>query len=127
MTSLPSAGDYSAETAMYPPLTVVDVLAEQATVTGAYSNRALLDINDACVRLAVFDRAYRWHRHPASDEFFLVVEGCLEVELADGSSLTLGPWQSVVIPAGIVHRTSARGRTVNLTVETQHCLTEFLD
>lgn len=127
MSTLPSADAYASQTARYEPLTVIDVLAEQAAVLARYSNQPLLDINAACLRLAVFEECYRWHRHPSSDELFLVVEGALEIDLENGRCLVLGPWQCAVIPAGTVHRTRAQGRTVNLTVEEQHCVTEFLD
>jgi mannose-6-phosphate isomerase-like protein (cupin superfamily) len=70
---------------------------------------------------------YPWHSHPHSDELFLVVEGCLIIELSDGRSLTLEPWQAVTIPAGTVHRTRADVRTVNLCFEELATETVFLD
>jgi mannose-6-phosphate isomerase-like protein (cupin superfamily) len=127
ITKLPSANEYAAETAAYSALTIVDILAEQSVVTEAYRNQVLVDVNDSCMRLAVFEEEYRWHHHPESEELFLVVEGKLEIDLADGRCLSLAPWQSVVIPAGTVHRTRAVGRTVNLTFEKQHTLTVFVD
>jgi len=123
----PSADDYSAEKARHPPLTVVDIRAEQAAVTEAYRNQVLLDVNSDCLRLAVFEGEYRWHHHPESDELFVVVAGTLQIDLADGRRLELGEWQSVVIPAGTVHRTRAVGRTVNLTYEQRAARTEFVE
>lgn len=124
---LPSANEYSAQVAGHPALTIVDVLAEQAAIADPYRNQVLVDVNDGCVRLAVFEGEYRWHHHPDSDELFLVVQGALEIDLADGHRLQLAPWQCVVIPAGTVHRTRAIGRTVNLTFEKQHARTVFVD
>jgi mannose-6-phosphate isomerase-like protein (cupin superfamily) len=126
-TSLPSAESYANEPVRHPPLTVVDVAAEQRAVTDAYRNVVLSRVNTSCVRLAVFHGEYRWHHHPTSDELFLVVEGRLEIDLADGPTLALGPWQSVVVPAGVVHRTRAVGRTVNLTFEALGAETVFVD
>src|SRR5713226_10346084 len=74
-------------------------------------------VNDSCLRLAVFDEAYRWHYHPTSDELFITVEGCLAIDLADNRELQLRPWQCVTIPAMARHRTRALGRTVNLCFE----------
>lgn len=116
-SSVPSSADYASEPVQHPPLTVVDVMAVQRTVTERYRNLVLSRINDACLRLAVFEEEYRWHHHPHSDELFLTVEGRLEIDLSDGVTLVLEPWQSVVIPAATVHRTRAIGRTVNLTFE----------
>lgn len=123
----PSAQDYSAETAHFPAMTVVDIRAEQATVSESYRNQVLVNINTDCMRLAVFEGEYRWHQHPDADELFLVVAGALQIDLAGGNRLELTEWQSVVIPAGTVHRTRAIGRTVNLTCEKMGAQTVFVD
>ena len=116
-SQFPSAQEYSAQTARYPALAVVDIRAEQAAVTESYQNQVLLDVNNNCLRLAVFEGEYRWHHHPNSDELFLVVAGTLQIDLVDGSRIELTEWQSAVIPAGTMHRTRAVGRTVNITCE----------
>ena len=74
-------------------------------------------IRKSCLRLATFEGEYRWHFHPDSDELFVVIDGQLEIDLAGGSSLRLRSWDMVTIPAGVVHRTRACGRTINLTFE----------
>jgi mannose-6-phosphate isomerase-like protein (cupin superfamily) len=102
------------------------VAAEGAAVTEPYRNMVLNQVNDSCLRLAVFNETYRWHCHPESDELFIVVSGCLAIELLD-RELQLLPWQSVTIPAGTHHRTRAIGRTVNLCFEQLAAKTVFLD
>lgn len=124
---LPTAEEYSSERARYPAMTVVDIRAEQAGVTDAYRNQVLFDVNEDCVRLAVFEGEYRWHHHPDSDELFVVVAGQLEIDFEGGARITLTEWQSVVVPAGTVHRTRAIGRTVNLTCEKRGARTVFVD
>lgn len=125
--AFPTAAEYAAGRARHGALAVVDLQAEQAGVTGDYDNRVLLDVGDHCMRLAVFEGEYRWHRHPESDELFLVVAGTLEIDIEGGERLTLAPWQAVVIPAGTVHRTRAVGRTVNATFERQGARTVFVE
>ena len=124
---LPSADAYAAERARYGARQVVDVQAMQRGVTGGYSNRVLLDIDAACLRMSVFEGEYRWHSHPDADEMFLVVEGQLHIDFDDGTTAVLTPWQALVVPAGAVHRTRAVGRTVNLTVEKQAARTVFVE
>lgn len=124
---LPSAQEYSAQTARYSSMTVVDIRSEQASVTDDYENQVLLDVNADCMRLSVFEGQYRWHRHPDSDELFLVAAGELEIEFEDGASVRLTEWQGIVVPAGVVHRTRAVGRTVNVTFERQNAETVFVD
>ena len=126
-SQFPSAQEYSAQAAIHPALTVVDIRAEQAEVTESYRNQVLVDVNTDCIRLAVFEGEYRWHQHPDSDELFLVVAGTLQIDLAGGSRMELTEWQSVVIPAGTVHRTRAIGRTVNITCEKIGAQTVFVE
>lgn len=123
----PSAEEYSAQKARHPRLSVVDIRAFQRAVTGPYRNEVLSDFNEDCLRLAVFEGQYRWHCHPDSDELFLVFTGTLQIELAGRDALELSEWQSVVIPAGVIHRTRAIGRTVNLTCEKQGARTVFVE
>jgi len=123
----PSAQAYAEARARHPAGAPVDISAEQAAVTADYSNQVLLDANDHCLRLAVFEGQYRWHQHPDSDELFLVVSGLLEIELAGERVVQLGPQQCLVVPKGTVHRTRAIGRTVNLTFERQAARTIFID
>jgi mannose-6-phosphate isomerase-like protein (cupin superfamily) len=129
-TPFPSAEAYAEEPVRHPALVVIDVATEQRAVTEPYRNAVLSRVrtgaSDSCLRLAVFHGEYRWHHHPVSDELFLVVEGRLEIDLRDGPTLALGPWQAVVVPAGVVHRTRAVGRTVNLTFEALGAATVFI-
>jgi mannose-6-phosphate isomerase-like protein (cupin superfamily) len=106
---------------------VVDLSAEGAAVTESYRNMVINRVNDSCLRLAVFEEAYRWHFHPTSDELFVVVDGCLAIELPGGRELRLAPWQCVTIPAMTRHRTRAIGRTVNLCFEKLGAETVFVD
>jgi mannose-6-phosphate isomerase-like protein (cupin superfamily) len=122
-----TAESYANEPVRYPALRVVDLAAEGAAVTERYRNIVLNRVNDSCLRLAVFDEAYRWHYHPTSDELFLVVSGCLAIDLADNQELRLQPWQCVTIPAMARHRTRALGRTVNLCFEKLGAETVFVD
>lgn len=125
--SIPSAEAYANEPVRHPPLVVVDLANEARAVTDDYRNLVLSQVNASCLRLGVLTGDYPWHQHPRSDELFLVMEGRLEIELADGRALSLKPWQSVVVPAGIVHRTRGVGRTVTLCFEALAAETVFVE
>jgi mannose-6-phosphate isomerase-like protein (cupin superfamily) len=122
-----TAEQYAREPVRYPSLQVVNLAAEGAAVTERYRNMVINRVNDSCLRLAVFEEAYRWHYHPESDELFVVVEGCLAIDLPESRELRLGPWQCVTIPAQTRHRTRAIGRTVNLCFEKLGAATVFVD
>jgi mannose-6-phosphate isomerase-like protein (cupin superfamily) len=108
---------YANEPVHYPPLHVIDLAAEGRAVSEIYRNLVVNQVNQHCLRLTVFDGTYPWHYHPDSDELFLVVEGCLLIDLSDGRSLRLTAWQAATVPAGTIHRTRTEGRTVNLCFE----------
>lgn len=112
---------------LFPQLAVVNLFGEGAASTSAYRNVVINRVNESCLRLAAFEGEYRWHFHPGSDELFVVVDGQLEIDLADGSTLRLGPWDMVTIPVGTVHRTRAQGRTVNLCFEHLAAESTFVD
>lgn len=122
-----SADAYMNEPVRYPAFHIVDLKEEGAQVTDSYRNMVINRVNGSCLRLAVFEGDYRWHYHPKSDELFIVVEGCLAIDLEDGRELRLNPWQSVTIPATTVHRTRAVGRTVNLCFEELGAETIFVE
>ena len=122
-----TAAEYMNAVPRFPALEVVDLGREAAAVTGQFRNQVMLQVNGHCLRLGVLDGQYPWHHHPGSDELFLVLEGRLVIEIADGPTLTLGKHQSVTIPAGVVHRTRGEGRTVNLCVEAVAAETLFVD
>jgi mannose-6-phosphate isomerase-like protein (cupin superfamily) len=122
-----TAEQYASEPVRYPALHVVDLAVEGAAVTEPYRNMVINQVNAGCLRLAVFDETYRWHYHPTSDELFIVVSGCLAIDLVDDRELRLHPWQCVTIPAMTRHRTRALGRTVNLCFENLGAETIFID
>ncbi len=121
-----TADSYTNEPVRYPALHVVNLASEGAAVTDRYRNMVINRVNDSCLRLAVFEEAYRWHYHPTSDELFIVVEGCLAIDLPGGRELLLKPWECVTIPTMTHHRTRAIGRTVNLCFEKLQAETVFI-
>jgi mannose-6-phosphate isomerase-like protein (cupin superfamily) len=79
-------------------------------------NRTLCAVNDAWVRLGVLEGDFHWHKHDDADEFFLVMEGHLDIELED-CMVNLEPGQAFTVPKGVMHCPHARGRSVVLMVE----------
>ncbi len=115
------------EPVLFPQLSVANLAAEGAASTGPYRNVVINRVNESCLRLSAFEGDYPWHVHPGSDELFVVVDGILAIDLADGTTLQLLPWDVVTIPAGTVHRTRALPRAVNLTFEHYPAETTFVD
>lgn len=97
--------------------TFIDVAAE-AAAHEPWFNQTLTTVNDSVVRLGVIDGDFHWHKHDVEDEFFLVLEGRLLIDIEGEDTITLDPHQGYTVPRGVVHRTRApEGRTVILMVE----------
>jgi len=92
-------------------------VAAEAAAHEPWFNQTLTSVNDAVVRLGVIEGDFHWHSHDAEDEFFLVLEGELVIEIEGRDAVRLGPRQGFTVPRGVAHRTSAPLRTVILMVE----------
>jgi mannose-6-phosphate isomerase-like protein (cupin superfamily) len=103
--------------AAFDQLAVIDVAAE-AAAHEPWFNETLTSVNDAVVRLGVLEGEFHWHKHDEEDEFFLVLDGTLLVDLQDGArTVALGRLQGLTVPRGVVHRTRAPARTTVLMIE----------
>jgi mannose-6-phosphate isomerase-like protein (cupin superfamily) len=98
-------------------LALIDVDAEAGAVTVPWFNQTLTTVNDALVRLGVFCDEYHWHKHDDQDEFFLVLDGELHVDVQDRGTTVLRRHQGYTVPKGIVHRTRAPERCVCVMIE----------
>jgi mannose-6-phosphate isomerase-like protein (cupin superfamily) len=96
---------------------IINLLETAAAVAEPYANLALAHVNDHVVRMSVMTESFYWHRHPNSDETFLVLEGELLIDFGD-KTLTLTRGDITTVPKNVPHRTRpGTARSVNLTVE----------
>jgi mannose-6-phosphate isomerase-like protein (cupin superfamily) len=125
-TNQNNAAATHSEDPAFAGLTVVNLKQLADSVDQTYKNFVVVNINNHCVRLAVMQGEFRWHQHPRSDECFLVVEGNLEIDLADGRTFRLKPGEVFTIPAGVIHRTRTHARAVNLCFEDRNAYTDVV-
>ncbi len=82
--------------------------------TEPWSPRTVATLNDYDVRVVHTRGEFTRHRHPETDEFFLVLSGRLTIRMDDGD-VDLGPGQLFVVPKGLHHQpVSADGAQVLL-------------
>ena len=110
----------------FPALTVVNLKREADAVEQVYKNFVVLNVNNHVIRMAVMEGEFRWHKHPHSDECFLVVEGELEIDIAQDRTFYLKAGDVFTIPKGVVHRTRSRSRAVNLCFEDRNAYTDVV-
>jgi mannose-6-phosphate isomerase-like protein (cupin superfamily) len=94
----------------------VNLTTALASFDDVYSPRIVTRMNDYDVRIAHAKGAHLWHVHEDTDEFFLVLEGQLDVALrdADGTEHTvvLRKNDTFVVPKGTEHKPSSPGASV---------------
>ena len=95
-------------------------------VSEKHKNFVVGEVNDSCLRLAVNEGEFPWHHHSNSDELFIVLEGELSIEFHDKPSVILKPQDTFLVSKGIIHKTIAKGRTVNLCFEKTESDTTFI-
>ncbi|MBY8914565.1 cupin domain-containing protein [Bacillus sp. YC2] len=102
---------------------VQNLLSMANVIKEKHANFSVSEVNDHCVRLAVFTGEYDWHAHPESDELFIVLEGELHIDFENKETAILKANDSLLVPKGTVHRTRSYVRTVNLCIEHSHAET----
>ena len=87
-----------------------------ASFSDVYSPRIVSRVNDYDVRIAHVAGEHVWHCHEDTDEFFLVLDGRLDVVWrdADGVERTveLLRGDTVVVPRGTEHKPSSPGGSI---------------
>ncbi|MBM7774217.1 mannose-6-phosphate isomerase-like protein (cupin superfamily) [Actinokineospora baliensis] len=100
--------------------TPLDLAAAFAAFDQTWSPRLAATVNDYDIRLARFAGEHVWHVHDDTDEFFLVVEGEIEIALREPEgerTVTLPRGSLFVVPRGTYHKPSSRHGAQVLLVE----------
>jgi mannose-6-phosphate isomerase-like protein (cupin superfamily) len=97
-------------------LAPVNLTAALASFDEVYSPRIVARVNDYDVRIAHARGEHVWHVHEDTDEFFLVLDGQLEVAVRDSTgaetTVLLREGDTFVVPRGTEHKPSSSGGSV---------------
>ena len=102
----------------YPHLELIDVPAIVRSCKERWFNQTLTQVNESVARIGIIQGDFHWHKHEKEDEFFLVLEGDLFIDVENKPTIHLKPHQGVTISKGIMHRPRAPQKVVMLMVET---------
>jgi mannose-6-phosphate isomerase-like protein (cupin superfamily) len=95
------------------PLNVGAVLSD----LGEYwSPRTIAVVNDYDVRVVKVCGEFTQHRHPETDEFFMVLSGCLTIRMDEGD-IVLRQGDTFVVPRAKSHQPVAETETTLLLFE----------
>ena len=84
-----------------------------------WSPRTVAEYNGHDVMVVKVQGEFTWHSHADTDDFFLVLQGELQIDLRGGQegTVTLGPGQMFIVPKGVEHRPRAVGEVHLLLIE----------
>lgn len=102
---------------MAAPSSPVNIDTKLAMVDDLWSPRIVGEINDLHLKVVKVEGEFVWHTHDDTDEFFLVRNGRLRIELAGREPVDLGPGDFFVVPKGVEHRPSAQDLCELLLIE----------
>ena len=92
-------------------------LAEKlAPFSSHWDPHIVADYNGNDVMVVKFQGEFPFHVHPDTDDFFLVLEGELEMDL-EGQSHTVKAGELFIIPKGVTHRPRAENECKVLLIE----------
>jgi len=89
-----------------------------ATFDEVFRPRTVATLNDYKVMVVKVRGEFVWHAHPETDDFFLVLDGQLTIELRD-RDVVLGRGDLFVVPRGVEHRPRSADGAELLLIEPQ--------
>jgi mannose-6-phosphate isomerase-like protein (cupin superfamily) len=94
----------------------VNLARKLSVFTEQWSPKIVASFNGHEVMVVKVKGRFVWHAHPETDDFFLVLNGRLTIEMREGG-VTLGPGELYVVPRGVEHCPVAEEETELLLIE----------
>ncbi|MFC3195103.1 cupin domain-containing protein [Marinicella sediminis] len=94
---------------------VVNLKEKAALLTELWSPRVVGEVDDSYVKIAKIKGEFTWHDHQ-EDEFFLVLDGQLDIHMQD-HTVRLNAGEFYVVPKGVMHNPKASEECVVLLFE----------
>ncbi len=81
-----------------------------------WSPKKIGELNDYDIRIVKVLGEFTWHKHADTDEFFMVLDGELTIQMRD-RNVVLAPREIFVVPRGVEHCPRAETETSLLLLE----------
>jgi len=95
---------------------VVNINEKFRKIDTLHSYKIIARMNAYYFKLVRMKREFIWHRHPDTDEVFMVIDGDLQIDLRD-ERLQIRKGEMVVIPRGVEHKPSCTQECRILLIE----------
>ena len=97
-------------------MTPVNLAQKLAQFSTHWDPHVVADYNGNDVMVVKFQGEFPYHVHPDTDDFFLVLEGEMAMDL-EGASHTVKAGELFVVPKGVTHRPRAEHECKVLLIE----------
>jgi mannose-6-phosphate isomerase-like protein (cupin superfamily) len=94
----------------------VDLAEALASFDDVFQPRIVGHYNGNKIMVAKIRGEFVWHSHPDTDDFFLVLDGRLTIQLRD-RDVELGPGEMFIVPRGAEHCPKADSEACILLIE----------
>ena len=81
-----------------------------------WAPKIVSQFNGYHIKLAKVKGEFTWHDHPETDEFFLVLDGSLDIQFRDGK-VKLNAGEMFVVPKSVEHKPHAEKECHILLIE----------
>ena len=79
--------------------------------------KVVANYNENEVMVVKFKGEFPFHKHDDTDDFFLVLEGEMEMDREGGDPITVKAGELIIVPKGEVHRPRAKEEVKVLLIE----------
>jgi mannose-6-phosphate isomerase-like protein (cupin superfamily) len=80
----------------------INLASKLATFDEHFKPRTIGQFNGHDLMVVKVKGPFVWHKHDDTDDFFLVLQGKLTIQMREGN-VTLGPGEVFVVPKGMEH------------------------
>ncbi len=94
----------------------INLASKLAQFQDHWKPRTVAQLNEYDIMVVKVQGEFVWHKHDNTDDFFLVLEGQLQIRLRD-RTVGLGPGDLFVVPRGVEHQTFAEQEVSLLLIE----------
>ena len=95
----------------------VNLAEKLALFSSHWDPKVVADYNDNDVMVVKFQGEFPYHLHETTDDFFLVLEGEMVMDIQDGVSEVVRAGELYIVPKGITHRPRAEEECKVLLIE----------
>jgi len=81
-----------------------------------WTPKVIAEMNDYQFKLVKLQGDFIWHKHPETDETFIVLEGEVRIDFRDGA-VTIKAGEMYVVPKGVEHKPHAENEAKLMLIE----------